>query len=134
MNIAKYVKYVIKENWSLRILFRVHLENGEGKKLPRNIKIYGGLVVFNFPFPKIPNVFMFVIFGPSGHVHDLQKPLFLNLVPPNYSKQFKKNPTLFSKQIVFGNLNLRLDYLGHDVFHFLTFELVTFWNFTSLEF
>ena len=32
---------------------------------------------------------MFMIFRPSGHVHDPQKPVFLTLHPPIYSPKYK---------------------------------------------
>ena len=35
---------------------------------------------FELALPKIPNVFIFTIFGPSGNVHDTPNPLFVVLV------------------------------------------------------
>ena len=39
-------------------MFTPNLKNWKGEKLCRNIKIPGELIIVNFHFPKIPNVFI----------------------------------------------------------------------------
>ena len=51
-------------------IFDDSLKNGEGQKLRSNIKIHKELVSFDFHFPKIYNVLVFMIVGTSGNVHD----------------------------------------------------------------
>ena len=47
-----------------------------------------------------------MIFGPSGSFRDPQKPLFLILGPPSYSKQVKKMPETFLGNNTFGNFRI----------------------------
>ena len=68
----------------------LNLKNGEGQKLRGNSKIHGGFVMFNFHFPKIPNVFIFMICGTSGNVKGPLKPLLLTLDPPSYEINTRK--------------------------------------------
>ena len=42
-----------------------------------------------------------MVFGPSGHDHGPQKPLFLILGPPNNFKSQRNNPDLFLKIVIF---------------------------------
>ena len=53
------------------------------QKLRRNIHIHAKLVISNFRFSQIRNVFIFMFFGTGGNVHDPQKPFSLDT--PNYS-------------------------------------------------
>ena len=46
--------------------------------------LLGDLVSVNFLVSEVPQVFIFIIFGPSGHVHGSQEPLFLTLDPLNH--------------------------------------------------
>ena len=78
--------------------------------------------MFNLHVPKIQNVFMLMIFGPSELVHDTQNQLFLTLETPNYFNKYKKSQTIFGKYY-FGKLqhfeksemleNVRSDMLGN---------------------
>ena len=63
-----------------------NFELWKGQKLRIIILPNIGLVTFDFHFPKIRQVFIFLTFGTSGNVRDPQKPLFLTLDPPSYSK------------------------------------------------
>ena len=53
------------------------------------IRLRGELVTFNFNFPKIPNDIISMISGPSGHVHDPQTQLFLNILDFGYTELLK---------------------------------------------
>ena len=79
--------------------FLLQIKNGKGKKLRRNIKIHGELVTFICHFPRFRKVFIFVILRIRGSVHDPQKPLFLSLDTPDYSKSCKKNPASESQNL-----------------------------------
>ena len=70
-------------DWVCRSIFTVKFENKITQKLRIIILLHGELVTFNFRFPKIPKVFSFMIFGPSAHVHDPKKQLFLTLDTQN---------------------------------------------------
>ena len=53
------------------------------------------LVAFNFHFPKIPKAFIFLISGPSGHVHDPRNQLLLTLALHTYFREYKKIQKIF---------------------------------------
>lgn len=44
-----------------------------------------------------------MVVGPSGHVHDPQKSLFLTVDTPNYSTCLKTNPTKLPKILAGAN-------------------------------
>ena len=58
----------------------------KAQKLRRIILLHGELLTFNLYFLKIHKVFISMMFGPSGNVHDPQKPLFLTSALQNYFK------------------------------------------------
>ena len=49
------------------------------RKIRRIILLHLGLVTFQFHFPKIRVVFIFMIFGSGGRVHGPQKTIMLDL-------------------------------------------------------
>ena len=65
------------------------------------ILLHGELVTFNFHFPQIRKVVMFMICGHCVNVHDPQRQLFLFFGSTSV-KQLKKHRKLF--QPTFGNL------------------------------
>ena len=44
-------------------MFTLNAKNGKGQKIRRDIKMHGGLVMFNSHFPKIKNVFILYDLG-----------------------------------------------------------------------
>ena len=64
-------------------------------KLRRIILPHFGLVAFRLHSPEIKQVIVFMIFEPSGHVHDSHNQLFLTLETPNCFKKYKKNTKPF---------------------------------------
>ena len=98
--------------------FTLNFHKRVAQKLCIIVLLRLGLVTFGFHFGEIRKVFIFMIFGPSGHVHLPQNQLFLILDTPNYSKQstnksrnvfgqsyYAKIPFLFAiqKDMVPGN-------------------------------
>ena len=66
--------------------------------------LHGELVTCNFHFLKTRKVFMFMLFGPSGNVHDPQNQLFLTVDPPNSLQEYKENTNSF-KQVFVGEIS-----------------------------
>ena len=64
-------------------IFSPNLKLWGGHKLHRIMLVHVELVTFNFHFPQIQKLFMFMIFGPGGHVHDPWNKLFLTFETPN---------------------------------------------------
>ena len=58
-------------------IFTVISKKRMARKLRRIIPFHFGLVIFRFRSPKNEKDFMFMIFEPSGRVHDSQKPITL---------------------------------------------------------
>ena len=69
-----------------RSIFTLNFKLRKAPKLRRNIKIHGELVVVNFHFQELIKVFISMIVVPRGNFQDPQKPLFLILDTPDYSK------------------------------------------------
>ena len=86
---------------------RIFSNFGKSKELRRNIKNPGELVMFIFHFPKTQNVLMFMIFGPSGNVHDPQNCCLL------WARQitFVINTTKYNiiEQTLFGEISATLE-------------------------
>ena len=59
--------------------FLVSSNTRMARKLRRIILLHFGLVTFNFHFPKFPHIFIFMVFGLSGHDHGPQKTLYLTV-------------------------------------------------------
>ena len=66
------------------------LKIGQGQKLRRKILLRIGYYFCNFHFPKHATCLEAHVGWTSGNVHDPQKPSFLTLDPPSYSKHVKK--------------------------------------------
>ena len=61
-----------------------------------------GPITIHFHFQEIPNVFIFMIFRPSEHVHDLPNPLFLTLDHQCITNN--EQPHIFLENVILGNL------------------------------
>ena len=85
----------LANKWFCRSIFTLTLKSWKDQKLRRIILFHIGLVTFNYHFPKIENVFIFMIVGPSGHVHYRQNQFFLILDTPKCSKEFKTDSYKF---------------------------------------
>ena len=70
----------------LGTIFIVNSKKRVTRKLRRITLLHFGLVTFNFHFPKFPQSIIFMFFGASGSDQDSQKPFFLTLATPNYSR------------------------------------------------
>ena len=83
-------------------MFTLNLKNRKGQKL---YSASYWTSIFDLSFSPNPRCLHFYVVGPSGNVHDPQKPLFLNLETPNYSKQYKKQAIIiFGKSLIWGKL------------------------------
>ena len=72
------------------------------QKLCRIIMFHGELVTFNFHFTETQKVPTFMIFGPSGHLHDSQNQLFWTLGPPMLSRNTN---TFICREILFREIS-----------------------------
>ena len=81
-------------------MIRLDFKLWKSEKLRREIKMHWDLVFLSWHFPKIQNVFMCMIWGIRGNVHEPQKPFFLTSDTPKYSKESKEN-SVFSEYVIF---------------------------------
>ena len=70
LHLGLYTKIRLGICRGLGSMFTINISFRKARKLHRIILLRIGLVTFNFHFSKIQKVFMFMIFGPSGHDHD----------------------------------------------------------------
>ena len=82
--------------------FVVNVEKRVAQKLRRIILLHSRLVSFRSHFPKVRKVIIFMIFGPSGNVHDSQIQLCLTLETLNDDKVQETSLIMF-ENIICGN-------------------------------
>ena len=90
-------------------IFTLNLKIWKGQKLRSIILLHIGQVTFNFPFLKIPNVFIFMISGHEPHNYSC---LWMHQITQNSSREI---PNHF-RNITPGNLKIsKVGNFGRDV-------------------
>ena len=72
------------------------------------------LVIFNFHFPKIRKVIIFMLLGPGGHVHEPQNHLFLTSDPEVTQKYMKRHEAFFQILLLEISESHKIENVGTD--------------------
>ena len=82
----------------------LHLSAGSGQAEKIShlgcTRVWGAIFSLNFKNMEAQKVFLCMIFGLGGHVHDPQIHLFLILETTNYSKRYKNSQIMFENTIL----------------------------------